>query len=98
MIEKVLEATNLFKATRQVEQNKGASGVDGMETTELSVYITENRSEILSTIRRNSYMPNSILGVKIPKGKGETRLLGIPTVVDRWLQQAVSQQLMVHFE
>jgi len=98
MIEKVLEARNLYKATRQVERNKGASGVDGMKTTELSAYIAENRSQILSTIRRNSYMPNSILGVTIPKGKGETRLLGIPTVVDRWLQQGVSQQLMVHFE
>lgn len=98
MIEQVLSATNLFKATRQVERNKGASGVDGMKTTSLSAYILENRSLILSTIRTNSYVPNSILGVKIPKGKGKTRLLGIPTVVDRWLQQAVSQQLMVHFE
>jgi group II intron reverse transcriptase/maturase len=98
MIEKVLEATNLFKATRQVERNRGASGVDGMKTTELSAHIAENRSQILSIIRKNSYVTNSILGVKIPKGKGETRLLGIPTVVDRWLQQAVSQQLMVHFE
>lgn len=98
MIEKVLEATNLYKATRQVERNKGACGVDGMKTTELSAYITENRSNILETIRSNSYIPNSILGVHIPKGKGETRLLGVPTVVDRWLQQAVNQQLMVHFE
>lgn len=98
MIEKVLEATNLYKATLQVERNKGACGVDGMKTTALSTYIRENRSEILEAIRRDSYVPNSILGVNIPKGKGETRLLGIPTVVDRWLQQAVSQQLMVHFE
>lgn len=98
MIEKVLEATNLFKATRQVERNKGTSGVDGMKTMELSAYIAENRLEILDTIRRNSYVPDSILGVNIPKGKGKTRLLGIPTVVDRWLQQALSQQLMVQFE
>jgi RNA-directed DNA polymerase len=83
MIGKVLEATNLFKATRQVERNKGANGVDGMKTTELSSYILENRSTILSTIHTNSYVPNSILGVNIPKGKGRTRLLGIPTVVDR---------------
>jgi len=65
MIEKVLEATNLFKATRKVERNRGASGVDGMKTTELSAYIAENRSQILSTIRSNNYMPNSILGVNI---------------------------------
>ncbi len=98
MIEKVLEATNLYKATRQVERNKGACGVDGMKTTALSSYIVENRSNIQETIRSNNYVLNSILGVSIPKGKGKTRLLGIPTVVDRWLQQAVSQQLMVHFE
>jgi len=98
MIDKVLEANNLYKAARQVERNKGASGVDGMKITELSAYIVENRSNILTSIRKNSYVPNSILGVSIPKGKGKTRLLGIPTVVDRWLQQAVSQQLMVQFE
>ncbi len=98
MIEKVLEATNLLKARRQVERNKGACGVDGMKTMELSAYIAGNRLEILDTIRRNSYVPDSILGVNIPKGKGKTRLLGIPTVVDRWLQQALSQQLMVQFE
>jgi group II intron reverse transcriptase/maturase len=98
MIEKVLEATNLYKATRQVERNKGACGVDGMKTTALSTFIAENRVHLLEIIRTNSYVPNPILGVTIPKGKGKTRLLGIPTVVDRWLQQAVSQQLMVHFE
>ena len=98
MIENILGATNLYKATRQVERNKGASGVDGMKTTKLSKYILENRSILLSTIRENRYTPKPILGVSIPKGQGKTRLLGIPTVVDRWLQQAVSQQLMVHFE
>src|SRR5690606_6742858 len=98
MIEQVLSATNLYKATRQVERNKGASGLDGMKTTGLSAYILENRATILSAIRTDSYVPQPILGVTIPKGPGKTRLLGIPTVVDRWLQQAVSQQLMVHFE
>jgi len=91
MIEKVLEVTNLYKATRQVERNKGTCGVDGMKTTALSTYIVEERSNILENIRSNSYVPSSILGVNISKGKGKTRLLGIPTVVDRWLQQAVSQ-------
>ena len=98
MIEKVLEANNLYNAIRQVERNKGACGVDGMKTMALSSYILENRYNILETIRSDRYVPNSILGVHIPKGMGKTRLLGIPTVVDRWLQQAVSQQLMVHFE
>ncbi|MCD8433638.1 group II intron reverse transcriptase/maturase [Tenacibaculum finnmarkense genomovar ulcerans] len=98
MIDKILEVTNLFKASRQVERNKGACGIDGMKTTELSAFIAENRSEILEIISKNGYVPNSILGVMIPKGKDKTRLLGVPTVVDRWLQQAVNQQLMVQFE
>ena len=98
MIAQVLEATNLYKAERQVTRNKGASGIDSMSHQKLPEYIRENRSELLLSICNNSYVPQAILGVPIPKGKGKTRLLGIPTVVDRWLQQAVSQQLMTKFE
>ena len=98
MIEHVLEARNLYKAERQVMRNKGACGIDGMSYRKLSEYIRENRSELLVSISNNSYLPQTILGVAIPKGKGSSRLLGIPTVVDRWLQQAVSQQLMTKFE
>ncbi len=98
MIAQVLEATNLYKAARQVMRNKGASGIDSMSHQKLPEYIRENRSELLLSICNNSYVPQAILGVSIPKGNGKTRLLGIPTVVDRWLQQAVSQQLMTKFE
>lgn len=98
MIAQVLEATNLYKAERQVVRNKGASGIDRMSYLKLSEHIRENRSELLLSISNNNYVPQAILGVTIPKGKGKTRLLGIPTVVDRWLQQAVSQQLMTKFE
>jgi RNA-directed DNA polymerase len=98
MIAQVLEATNLYKAARQVMRNKGASGIDSMSHLKLPEYIRKNRSELLLSICNNSYVPQAILGVPIPKGKGKTRLLGIPTVVDRWLQQAVSQQLMTKFE
>ena len=98
MIAQVLEATNLNKAARQVMRNKGASGIDSMSHQKLPEYIRENRSELLLSICNNSYVPQAILGVSIPKGNGKTRLLGIPTVVDRWLQQAVSQQLMIKFE
>ena len=98
MITKVLEAHNLYKASRQVMCNKGASGIDGMSCSKLSKYIRENRAALLLTIGNNSYLPQAILGVTIPKGKDSFRLLGIPTVVDRWLQQAVSQQLMTKFE
>ncbi|PQB03339.1 group II intron reverse transcriptase/maturase [Polaribacter filamentus] len=98
MIAQVLEATNLYKAARQVMRNKGASGIDSMSHQKLPEYIRENRSELLLSICNNSYVPQAILGVTIPKGNGKTRLLGIPTVVDRWLQQGVNQQLMTKFE
>ncbi|MDC1505733.1 group II intron reverse transcriptase/maturase [Winogradskyella sp.] len=98
MIAQVLEATNLYKAERQVMRNKGASGIDSMSHQKLPEYIRANRSELLLSICNNSYVPQAILGVTIPKGKGKTRLLGIPTVVDRWFQQAVSQVLMTKFE
>jgi group II intron reverse transcriptase/maturase len=98
MIAQVLEATNLYKAACQVMRNKGASGIDNMSHLKLPEYIRENRLELLLSICNNSYVPQAILGVTIPKGKGKTRLLGIPTVVDRWLQQALSQQLMTKFE
>ena len=98
MIEKVLEAKNLYKASRQVIRNKGTSGLDAMKVTELEKYILANRTSILSSIRKESYLPKPILGVRIPKSQGKTRLLGIPTVVDRWLQQAVQQQLQTKFE
>jgi RNA-directed DNA polymerase len=91
MIEKVLSADNLYKASRKVMGNKGSCGVDGMQTTGLPTFITEVQESLLSTIRSNRYIPQPILGVRIPKGKGKTRLLGIPTVVDRWLQQGVNQ-------
>ncbi len=98
MIDKVLEANNLYKASRQVIRNKGMHGLDSMKVTELDTFILENRTALLETIRKDSYLPKPILGVRIPKGKGKTRLLGIPTVVDRWLQQAVQQQLNTKFE
>ena len=98
MIAKVLEANNLYKAERQVVRNKGAGGIDGIRYWELSEYIQKNRSNLLNSVRNNSYQPQAILGVSISKGKGKTRLLGIPTVVDRWLQQALNQQLMALFE
>ena len=98
MIEKVLDARNLYKAERQVVRNKGACGIDGIRYWELSKYIEQNRNEILKPVRSNTYQAQAILGVPIPKGKGKTRLLGIPTVVERWLQQAVNQQLTAVFE
>ncbi len=98
MIEQVLKRKNLYRAYRQVVQNKGASGVDHMTVHELFTYLEDNRNQIITTILKSTYVPQPILGVRIPKSNGKTRLLGIPTVVDRWLQQAVSQSLNTKFE
>ena len=68
-----------------------------METIDLPEYVLENRATILSAIRRNSYVPQPVLGVTNLKGRREIRLLGIPIVADRWLQKALSQQLMIRF-
>lgn len=98
MIEDVLKPKNLYKAHRQVLRNKGASGVDGMNVKALPCFIENNRKQIIHAIINFKYVPKPILGVEIPKSNGKTRLLGIPTVVDRWLQQAVSQALSSKFE
>lgn len=98
MIEKVLQPKNLYKAQRKVVGNKGSAGVDGMEVTELKSNIDKNRARILTSILNGKYVPKPIRGVEIPKGKDKTRLLGVPTAVDRWLQQAVAQQLAAKFE
>ena len=98
MIEKVLQPKNLTKACRKVIANKGSSGVDGMQVVELKSYIDQNRTTIAIDILQRKYEVQAIKGVEIPKPNGKTRLLGVPTVVDRWLQQAVSQQLALYFE
>jgi RNA-directed DNA polymerase len=98
MIEKVLHPRNLTKAYRQVASNKGSAGIDGMKTGDLKSFIDGNRSAIALDILNRRYIPTAIKGVEIPKSNGKTRLLGVPTVVDRWLQQAVSQQLAAKFE
>ena len=98
MIEKVLQSKNLYKAYYRVVRKKGASGIDGMEVTELKSYIDRHRNGILLSILNGKYVPTAISGVAIPKSNGKTRLLGVPTVVDRWLQQSVSQQLAIKFE
>ena len=98
LIDKILHSKNLTKAYYKVLRNRGSSGVDGMEVEELKSYIDSHRDFIRQEILNNNYHPHSIRGVEIPKGNGKKRLLGIPTVIDRWLQQAVSQQLMTRFE
>jgi group II intron reverse transcriptase/maturase len=98
MIEEVLNRRNVMRAYRQLRQNDGSAGVDGMTVKELYAHLRKNREQIESDIRCNRYLPQAILGVAIPKGNGKTRLLGIPTVTDRLLQQAAAQVIATRFE
>jgi len=98
MIVQILQPKNLYKAYRRVVSNKGTGGVDGMEVNQLRNYLSTYQEQLVRDIFNSTYLPAAIRGVKIPKNKGSYRLLGIPTVVDRWLQQAVSQILMTRYE
>jgi RNA-directed DNA polymerase len=98
MIEKVIDRRNMRKAYQQVKSNQGSAGVDGMSVKELSEHLKENRDKIVTSICSGKYLPQPILGVEIPKSNGKKRLLGIPTVTDRLLQQAVNQVISPKFE
>jgi len=98
LIAKILQGKNLYKAYRRVVSNKGSCGVDQMPVENLQEYLSTYQRNLVREILADNYLPNAIRGVEIPKSNGKKRLLGIPTVVDRWLQQAVSQQLMTRFE
>ena len=98
MIEKILSSKNIHSACQQVMSNQGSAGVDGMAVKALPLYLKENLKRITTAIVECRYIPQSIVGVEIPKGNGKTRLLGIPTVADRLLQQAVAQIISPKFE
>ena len=93
LLDRILSGANLRKAYEQVVGNRGSSGVDGMQVSDLAAYLQENWPCIRSAIEEGSYMPQAVLGISIPKPTGGTRLLGIPTVVDRLIQQAIHQVL-----
>jgi len=97
-IDKVLNAGNLTQACYEVIRNKGAAGVDKMNVDELKDHLDKNRAQLTELIRNGGYIPQPIRGKEIPKGNGKMRLLGIPTVIDRMLQQAVSRIIMPQFE
>lgn len=98
MIEQVLKRPNLAKAYSHVRSNKGSAGVDGMQLSDLKAHLKEKGASIVASIHKGEYLPQPILGISIPKSNGKTRLLGIPTVTDRMLQQAVHQVIMPLFE
>lgn len=98
MIDQVINARNMHAACIQVVQNKGSAGVDGMSVNALKDFVRKNREQIARALKAGDYKAQPILGVSIPKSKEKTRLLGIPTVVDRWLQQCVAQAITPRFE
>lgn len=97
-IYKILSARNLTDACHEVVRNKGAAGVDKMNVKELQTYLDKHRNELVEQIHSGNYFPQAIRGKEIPKGNGKTRLLGIPTVIDRMLQQAVARAIMPKYE
>ncbi|WP_294160576.1 group II intron reverse transcriptase/maturase [uncultured Selenomonas sp.] len=99
LLRHVLARDNLNAAYRKVKANRGAGGVDRMSVEELLPYLKERRLELLMQIRDGKYQPNPVRRVEIPKEeKGKFRKLGIPTVVDRMIQQAIAQVLMSIYE
>ncbi len=98
LLEKVVLITNLNQACKQVKRNRGAPGVDGMKVTELESWLREHLQELKEKLLGETYVPQAVLGVTIPKPNGGTRLLGIPTTIDRLLQQAIHQQLSKYYE
>ena len=99
LMDKILHKDNLNKAYKKVKSNKGAGGVDGMNVDELLTYLRENQKQLIQKIKDRKYKPNPIRRVEIPKeDKGKVRKLGIPTVVDRVIQQAITQVLSPIYE
>lgn len=97
-LEEILDRRNIEKALLQVTGNKGAAGIDGMKTEELRDYLNSNWRSLKASLLAGNYQPQAVRKVEIPKSKGGMRLLGIPTVIDRLLQQAISQSLSPIYE
>ncbi len=98
MLEEILNRRNIEKALEQVMRNKGSNGIDGMQTDELREYLKTNWQRLRMEILEGSYEPSPVRKVEIPKPQGGVRTLGIPTVIDRMLQQAISQWLSPKYE
>ena len=97
-MEAIVERVNLKKALARVKRNKGASGLDGMTIDELVPYLKEHWPRIRAQLLDGSYKPQPVRRVEIPKASGGKRPLGIPTVLDRFIQQAVMQVLQADWD
>ena len=98
MLQEIMNRRNIEKALLQVERNKGAGGVDGMQTDELRDYLNTNYQPLCQQIISNNYKPAAVKKVEIPKPQGGVRMLGVPTTIDRMIQQAISQWLSQFYE
>lgn len=93
LMEEVCQRDNLNQAYRKVKANKGASGIDGLTVGDLLAWLVEHKQQFITSLLNGTYQPQPVRGVQIPKSGGGTRQLGIPTVVDRFVQQAILQVL-----
>ena len=98
LLEEILNPKNLNKAYKKVISNKGVAGVDGITVEEECEYLKENKDRILNQIRKRRYRPQPVKRVQIPKENGKKRNLGIPTVTDRIIQQAIVQVISPIYE
>ena len=98
LIEEVLSRQNMLKALKRVEMNKGAPGIDNLKVENLRPYLSQNWLSIREQLLKGEYKPQPVLRVEIPKPNGGKRLLGIPTVIDRLIQQALLQTLTEIFD
>lgn len=98
LLERILNRENLNRAYKRVRVNKGAPGIDGMTVEQALPWLREHREELLESIRQGKYKPQPVRRKEIPKPDGGVRKLGIPTVVDRIIQQAIAQQLTPIYE
>ena len=93
LLEQVVERDNMVKAYRRVRQNRGAAGIDGMSVEQLHDFLQDNWPDIKARLLSGTYVPQPVRCVEIPKPGGGTRPLGVPTVLDRLIQQAILQKL-----
>jgi group II intron reverse transcriptase/maturase len=98
LLERIVHRDNMNEALKRVIKNKGSHGIDGMQVDELRPYLMEHGRDLVEMIIKGSYKPNPVKRVMIPKPDGSKRALGIPTVVDRVVQQAIHQELSKVFE
>ena len=93
LLEDILSRDNMMLAYKKVKANKGASGIDGVTIDEIDEYLKVNWVEIRENIRKRKYQPQPVRRVEIPKPNGGVRNLGIPNVIDRIIEQAITQVL-----